>query len=306
MTPEKLNYLLVLAEEQNLTRASKRLFITQPTLTVFINRLENELGVHLFDRTKNPVRLTRSGQIYIDKMKKLVLEEQQLIDELKNHESPQNRIVIGIGQIHSEIWCPDLVTALVKKYPLLNVQVKENQEAVLMEHLRNSEVDLFMGHTVIDTVNFVFEELCIEDLILLFPKNLLSFIETDWENNSFQNPYILEPSMLRELPIISPSSSQGLYLNNKQFFSQHHINPKRQIMTANMVTAASMVGKGLGYMYGSSALLKKVEPKLRKNIVFCTLPHLPNSRKFYAGYSDTNPNIEIIMDIIRIMKDEVV
>ena len=68
MTPEKLNYLLVLAEEQNISRAAKRLFITQPTLTACINNLERKLGVKLFDRTHNPIRLTGSGKMYLKKM----------------------------------------------------------------------------------------------------------------------------------------------------------------------------------------------------------------------------------------------
>lgn len=50
MTQDKLNYLLVLAEEQNVTRAARRLYITQPTLTGFLNRLEQDLGFRIFDR----------------------------------------------------------------------------------------------------------------------------------------------------------------------------------------------------------------------------------------------------------------
>jgi len=306
MTPEKLNYLLVLAEEQNLTRASKRLFITQPTLTAYINRLENELGVRLFDRKHNPVRTTRSGQIYIDKIKRLVLEEQQLNEELKNYESPQNKIVIGIGQIHSELWCPDLVVELVKRHPKLNIQIKENQEAILMDYLRNGEIDIFMGHTVVDTVNFHFEELCSEDLMLLFPRNFLEITETELNGNSAAHPYVLSLNQIKNLPVISPALSQGLYLNHRQLIEQYHINPRRYISTSNMVTAVSMIGKGLGYMYSSSGILKRIEPKLCKNIIFCTIPRLPNSRKFYGGYSEHNPNINIIRDILQIMKDKII
>ena len=53
MLYEKLDYVLAIAEEQNLTRAAKKLYISQPTLTMYLNRLEENLGVKLFDRKKN-------------------------------------------------------------------------------------------------------------------------------------------------------------------------------------------------------------------------------------------------------------
>ena len=76
MTLDQLNYLLVLSEEQNVTRAAQRLYITQPTLTTFITKLEKELGTKLFDRTRNPVRTTENGKLYIQKMRELLLAEQ--------------------------------------------------------------------------------------------------------------------------------------------------------------------------------------------------------------------------------------
>ena len=83
MTQDKLNYLLVLAEEQNVTRAARRLYITQPTLTGFLNRLEQDLGFRIFDRQSSPVTLTASGKHYIDGMQKLLREEHELKEKLR-------------------------------------------------------------------------------------------------------------------------------------------------------------------------------------------------------------------------------
>ncbi len=121
MTPEKLNYLLVLAEEQNISRAAKRLFITQPTLTACINNLERKLGVKLFDRTHNPIRLTGSGKMYLNKMQEIVAAEQLLNEDIKKLETQQTEFRIGIGQIHSEMWCPSLIH-LLKKRPFLTIR----------------------------------------------------------------------------------------------------------------------------------------------------------------------------------------
>lgn len=73
MLYEKLNYVIAIAEEQNLTQAAKRLFISQPALTQYISRLETELGVKLFNRSKLPVTLTEAGMYYLENMKKYIL-----------------------------------------------------------------------------------------------------------------------------------------------------------------------------------------------------------------------------------------
>lgn len=62
MRLDKLDYVLALAEERNLTRAARKAFISQPALTNYINRLEEQLGVKLFDRSVTPIEITRAGR----------------------------------------------------------------------------------------------------------------------------------------------------------------------------------------------------------------------------------------------------
>ena len=69
MTLDKFEYVLALAEEKSLTKAAKRLYISQPGLTSYINKLEQYLGIKLFDRTVTPIQVTEAGMIYISKMK---------------------------------------------------------------------------------------------------------------------------------------------------------------------------------------------------------------------------------------------
>lgn len=308
MTLDKLNYLIILAEEQNVTRAAQRLFITQPTLTSFINKLEKQLGFKLFDRSRNPVTLTRSGKQYIEQMRRLLGEEIQLVEDIRKQERARQTIRIGIGYIHSQLWMPQLVHALLKKYPDMNVQIVEFQEMRLMELLRNDELDLVFGHMEIDTVNFEFEVMCNEALSLVIPENLLpeSLLQSTpqvLQENTPENPIMVEPWMLNDLPLIQPSETQGLFLNLKQLLEQYQIHPAQTIQTANMLSAASMVQLGLGYMYLSPVLLAHSPVPNPKKLYYCSLPHLIQTRKYYIGYKRDNPNLKIIGYIREIMKE---
>lgn len=307
MTLEKFNYLTMLCEEQNVTRAAQRLFITQPTLTAFINNLEKSLGFRIFDRSHNPVVLTRSGKVYMDRMRRLLLDENQMIEEIRRMDSPRDTIRIGIGQIHSEMWSPELIRQLLERWPDLNVELRESQEMRLMEYLRDDEIDVILGHLQIDTVNFCFETILEEDLVIAIPENLMpgkllaGASENGLEQNSIKDPFVLRPEVLSDMPLIQPARSQGLFLNLKQLMDQYQIRPPRVIQTANMIAAASMVKMGLGYMYLSPQLFDRSYVAAPQKIYYCTLPRLIRSRKYYIGYKEHNPNFEQIMAIRDIM-----
>lgn len=65
----RLEYILAVIEEKSITKAAKRLYITQPTLTKYINQLEYEYGVKFFDRSTTPIRLTEAGSFMLKKRK---------------------------------------------------------------------------------------------------------------------------------------------------------------------------------------------------------------------------------------------
>lgn len=309
MTFDKFNYLVMLCEEQNVTRAAQRLFITQPTLTAFVNTLERSLGFKLFDRSHNPVTLTRGGRLYMERMRRLLLEETQLIEDIRSMNRARDTIRIGVGQIHSEMWGPYLVERLLNECPNLNVELRESQEMRLMEFLRDDEIDVILGHLQIDTVNFQFEPLCEESLVIAIPENLMpAELIADAAHNglarsSAEEPFVVDPELLSALPIVKPVKSQGVFLNFKQLMDVYHIHPPRAIQTANMVTAASMVQMGMGYMYNVPVLFEMTRVKRPKKVYCCTLPRLVRTRKFYIGYKAENPNAAVIARIKSIMLD---
>lgn len=309
MTLEKFHYLTMLCEERNVTKAAQRLFITQPTLTTFVNNLERNLGFKIFDRSRNPIQLTSSGKLYMERIKKIIMEESQLIDDIRSLEHNKKSLTIGIGQIHSEMWCPQLVQELLEKCPGLNVVIRESQEQRLMEYLRNDEIDVILGHLEIDTVNFHFEVLCEENLALVIPENLMPpELLADAQNNGLDSctqtePFLIRPEVLADLPMIQPVQTQGLFLNLKQLMETYHIHPIQTIQTSNMLTAASMVELGLGYMYLSPVLFRLTSTQNARKLYYCTLPRLAQTRKYYIGYKENHPNMETILQTKTILKN---
>lgn len=304
MTLDQLNYLLVLSEEQNVTRAAQRLYITQPTLTTFITKLEKELGTKLFDRTRNPVRTTENGKLYIQKMRELLLAEQQLKEELKYHDSGRKRLRIGVGYAHSTMWAAALARRLLEIHPELDVRFCEGQEARLITSLREGEIDLFLGHAEIDPVNFTFGELFEERILLLMPRSFLPELKES-EGRAPEQPHLMDPGVLEGRRMIVPGSAMGLNLNVQLLWKRFQISPPALIQTNNTISGVQMVAAGLGYMLGNEELVRFLQPEQRENVVYCTLPGMEQTRKYFYGYAEANPEKALIRQAVTILKDMV-
>ena len=166
MLHEKLDYVLAVAEERNLTKAAQRLYISQPTLSMYLNRLEQELGTKLFDRTKTPVVITPAGQYYVQKMKQVALAEQVIREELRTMSHPMQTFVVGIGQVRGNYWLPIVLPAFCRKYPDVHIQVMQATEDIIYSGLREKKVDLVVGAYPTAAEDLAIEELMFEKVFL--------------------------------------------------------------------------------------------------------------------------------------------
>ena len=83
MTFNQLLHVRTIAELGNMTLAASALYMTQPALTKSIKALETELGVQLFDRDTQPIRLTSAGEVFLEKGKQILLLHNELLDDMK-------------------------------------------------------------------------------------------------------------------------------------------------------------------------------------------------------------------------------
>lgn len=140
MSLDKLDYVLALAEERNLTRAAHKAFISQPTLTNYINRLEEQLGVKLFDRSVTPIEITRAGALYIEQMKKIQLAETNLRNELRILGSMETVFHLGIGATRGNHWLPLLLPEFCRRHPEMGIQLHEQGEEFLEAGVRPGRI----------------------------------------------------------------------------------------------------------------------------------------------------------------------
>ena len=157
MTLTELRYIVTLAQEQHFGRAAERCHVSQPTLSVGVKKLEDELGILIFERSKSAVRLTPTGESIVAQAQK-VLEQAQGIRELAQAGKNQLSAPLKIGAIYTigPYLFPHLVPQLNRVAPEMPLYIEENFTHVLRDKLRTGELDAI----IIALPRTLFEFLC--------------------------------------------------------------------------------------------------------------------------------------------------
>jgi LysR family hydrogen peroxide-inducible transcriptional activator len=145
MTLNELRFIVAVAQERNFRRAAEKSFISQPALSLAIQKLEEELGLKIFERGKSEVTLTPVGTAIVEQAQR-VLEEAEQIREIAAQGKNQLTAPLRVGIIHSvgPYLLPDLIPALKKVAPHMPLEVEENVTANLDTLLRNGKLDVII------------------------------------------------------------------------------------------------------------------------------------------------------------------
>jgi LysR family hydrogen peroxide-inducible transcriptional activator len=143
MTLQELKYVVALAETRNFRRAAEKVFVSQPSLSASVKKLEDELGVRLFERGPREVLLTEAGEQVVAQARR-VLDEAARVREVARHGRDPLRGVLRLGVIHTiaPYLLPGLVLALRGAAPAMPLEIEENMTASLDQMLRGGLIDV--------------------------------------------------------------------------------------------------------------------------------------------------------------------
>jgi LysR family hydrogen peroxide-inducible transcriptional activator len=145
MTLTELRYVVAVARERHFGHAAQACFVSQPTLSVAIKKLEEELGVQLFERGPGEVSVTAVGQRVVEQAQR-VLEEAARVKELAQagHDPLAGTLRLGAIYTIGPYLLPKLIPVLRKKAPSMQLMIQENYTHRLGEMLKQGEVDAIL------------------------------------------------------------------------------------------------------------------------------------------------------------------
>ena len=170
MTLTELRYVVTLARERHFGRAAERCHVSQPTLSVAVKKLEDELGIPLFERSKSSIRVTEVGQRIIEQAQR-VLDQVGVIKDMAQDGKNQLNSPLKVGAIYTigPYLFPHLLPELRRAAPDMPLYIEENYTASLRQKLRHSELDAIIIALPFEEPEVVTLPLYDEPFVVLLP-----------------------------------------------------------------------------------------------------------------------------------------
>ncbi|MFK5879763.1 MAG: LysR substrate-binding domain-containing protein [Flavobacteriaceae bacterium] len=172
MTITQLKYVIAVAEHQNFTVASEHCFVTQPTLSMQIQKLEDELDIQIFNRRKKPIQLTAVGEKIVEQAKTIVNESNRIhdiVDQQKGYIGGEFKL--GIIPTVMPTLLPMFLKTFVKKYPKVNLVIEELTTEDIVKKLSDGHIDAALAATPLENEAIKERVLYYEPFVAFIPEN---------------------------------------------------------------------------------------------------------------------------------------
>lgn len=170
MTITQLKYVLAIAEHKNFTKAAEKCFVTQPTLSTQIQKLEDQLDITIFDRAKKPIELTDVGKKIVSQARNIVNEAdriQDIVDQQKGFIGGEFRL--GIIPTIMPTLLPMFLKNFIKKYPKVKLKIEELTTEEIISRINDGHLDAAIAATPLENENIKERALYYEPFVAYVP-----------------------------------------------------------------------------------------------------------------------------------------
>ncbi|MEW9673735.1 LysR family transcriptional regulator [Ammoniphilus sp. 3BR4] len=238
MELRQLQYFQMVSKLNSITRAAELLHVSQPSVTIAIQKLEEEIGVQLLDRSQKRLSLTVEGRVFFLKIEDILNRLDDTISEMKNYRDLQTGILnIGVPPMMGSFLFPSIFSEFRKLYPHLELSIQEEGSLVIHQKLESGELDI--GIVNISRPSPRIETLMItqEEIVAVFPIN-----------HPLVNNTAISFEQLRDQPLIIPKDTilQQVLLEKCQ---EHQFSPNIILQSSQLETIRRLVAQGVGISF---------------------------------------------------------
>lgn len=257
-------------QEGSISKAAQKLFISQPSLSVMIHKVEEEIGTPLFDRTSKPIRLTETGQEYIKAAEEILHIEKSFQNYLDAVEELQSgSLNLGSNQLLSSLVLPKYIARFISKYPNIQLHLADDNSTVLENMISSGQLDFIIDNQRLDSEIFEQQKLKEEQLLLAVPDTFacnkelgnyslreMDVISGDHLDKACK-PVALEK--FRDVPFVTMTRENETRHRSDEMFREAGFKPKTILEIDRLVTLYNFVEMGAAAAIVSDTLVQNIQ-----------------------------------------------
>lgn len=250
MDTRHLKYFITIAQKGNMTKAADELYVSQSSLSQYLAKLEQELGVPLFERTHSCLVLTPAGKLYVDAAKKIIRIKDNLYQQIKSVHN-RSHINLGITSLLGLRMLTKVIPVFKEQYPEATIEITEGNIGTLLTMIKEESIDCAVmaiadKNTLTDSAIRVLGE---EEILLAVPDKHPFTKFWNKENVLWK---VIFQNMGNDNFLLSKKGST-LRQRIDSIFDEYNFVPKTMFETNSIQTMRAMVAMGIGITFlGSS------------------------------------------------------
>ncbi len=261
----EMSYVLAIARHQNITRAANALYITQPTLSKFLQNLEQNLGQDLFRRLGNRYVPTYAGERYLEKARQILNLKKELDQEMgdiiKNNEGI---LRVSFPVMRGSYMLPCTLPIFHSLYPRVKLDITEANSWALEDMILNGDTDLAFFNLPVRQNGIDYDIITHEEVVLVM-SNRNELTEKAVFREGCRYPW-MDLSFLRDQPMILQIPGQRTRATVDQLFKRCHFEPKQLLLeTSNIRASVELAARDHGVCFVTETHLRHIhlEDRLR-------------------------------------------
>lgn len=294
----KKNLIYTVYKEKSFSKAAQNLYISQPSLSAMIKKVESKIGEPIFDRSTNPIQLTEIGKKYIECCEDISNIEEAFLNYLNDtHELKTGSLSLGSNHLFMANVLPKILAKFVDKYPYITLNLIDSHSHDLEKKLLDGDLDLIIDNKELNASIYEKFFLGTEFLLLAVPKKLeinhnlekYRLTYTDIQNNKHiydENVLSTPLSYFSNIPFVLMQEGNDTRIRANNIFFRQAVSPKVLFELNQLAAVYNIISIGTGISFISDTLIKQ-SPAMQTQLFFYKIDD-PDTKRNVFFHSKKN------------------
>lgn len=290
---QDFKYIYQVYLDGSFSKASENLFLTQPALSIAIQKIEASIGMAIFDRSKRPLKLTAAGEVYIQAIKHMMDLEHDLNQQIHDIQN-LNSGTIRLGGSHylNAYILPSILSGFSREYPGIHFEIVEESSDVLSDMLSERRIDLTFSCNPAFMKDFERYEAFYDRILLAVPQEhpvnqtiphgALTPLDILDKKHLDPSCPVVSPDHFRDLEYILLTPGNNLYDRAQRFFAEAGFEPKVKLQLSQLATAYHLAASHFVATFLSDRMIRnpdvpllfyKINSDLATRLFYILLPN---------------------------------